>query len=279
MKSKKILKKINLLEKEYVKYTNRDLANKTKEFKNIIKNSKNKEKALQYILPEAYAVLRETIKRVTGKRLYDVQILGGYYLSQPKIAEIKAGEGKTLIQSMPAYLNALEGGGVHVITTNEYLAKRDFKEVGKILNFLGISVGLIYQGMDKEERKEAYKKDVTYGTNVEFGFDYLRDNISYDANEMVQQKLNYALIDEADSILIDEAQTPMIISQKKHKEDKKAYIKADKFVKSLNGISVLREKTKDNKQLEKIERYDYVIYKSLKYRTNFTGNRKSRKRI
>lgn len=261
MNAKSALRKINSLEHEYSKYTDKELVNKTIEFRKLLSN--NQKKLLQ-ILPEAYAVVREATKRVTGKRLYDVQIIGGYYLSQEKIAEIKAGEGKTLIQSMPAYLNALEGNGVNVITTNEYLAERDFKEVGSILKFLGLSVGFIYQGMDKNERKEAYKKDITYGTNVEFGFDYLRDNISYDKDELVQQKLNYALIDEADSILLDEAQTPMIISQKKHKEDPKPYIKADNFVKSLSGISVLKEEPKNEKQLKEIEKYDYVIYENYK---------------
>ncbi len=261
MKTRKVVKIVNSLEAKYMKYSDDELKEKTTEFKQVLLENK---KTLSQILPEAYALVREGTKRVTGKRLYDVQIIGGFYLNQRKIAEVKAGEGKTLIQGLPAYLNALTGKGVHMITTNEYLAKRDFNVVGKILEFLGLTVGLIYHEMDKKERKEAYKKDVTYGTNTEFGFDYLRDNIAYDKEELVQRSLNCAIIDEADSILLDEAQTPMIISEKKIKVDSAPYIKADEFVKKLNGITVLKEEVKNKKQVEEIEKYDYVVYDAYK---------------
>lgn len=251
---KKVIKQINNLEETIKKYTDKELKNKTMEFKQQLKNGKN----LDDILPEAFAVVREATKRITGKRLYDVQLMGGYILNQGRIAEIKAGEGKTLIQGLPAYLNALEGKGVHVITTNEYLSKRDFQEVGQILEFLGITVGLIQQNMNTKDRKQAYQKDVTYGANTEFGFDYLRDNIAYNTEDIVQRGLNYVIIDEADSILLDEAQTPMIISKKNLKTDPYPYVKANSFVRRLKGIQILKEEPKNRKQLEEIEKYDYV---------------------
>lgn len=257
---KNIVKQINQLEKNIKTYSDEQIKNKTTEFRNQLKEGKT----LEDILPEAFAIVREGARRVTGKRLYDVQLMGGYVLNQGRVAEIKAGEGKTLTESLPAYLNALEGKGVHIITTNEYLAKRDFNEIGKILEFLGLSVGLIYQGMDGKERKEAYKKDVTYGTNTEFGFDYLRDNIVSNKEEIVQRKLNYAIVDEADSILIDEAQTPMIISQKKYKTNPYPYVKANAFVKRLKGIRIIKEDPKDKEQLEENEQFDYVVDETYK---------------
>lgn len=257
---KKIVKQINDLEKVIEKYTNKQIKDKSKEYRKQIKNGKQ----LEEILPEAYAIVREATKRVTGKRLYDVQLIGGIILNQGRIAEIKAGEGKTLTETMPAYLNALEGKGVHVITTNEYLAQRDFKEIGKILEFLGITVGYIHQGMGNKERKEAYQKDVTYGTNTEFGFDYLRDNSTNDYNNIVQRELHYAIIDEVDSILIDEACTPMIISQKKYKKNPYPYAKANSFVRRLKGIKILKEEPRNKKQLEENEKYDYVVDETYK---------------
>ena len=260
-KINKICREIDKLEGKFEEFSSQELKNKTIEFKEKIKSGAQ----LDQILIEAFAVVREACKRVTGKRLYDVQIMGGSTLNQARIAEIKAGEGKTLTTCLPAYLNSLVGKGVHVITTNEYLAKRDYKEVGKILEYLGITVGLIYQNMDIEERKREYRKEVTYGTNTEFGFDYLRDNIATCEKEIVQRELYYAIIDEADSILLDEAQTPMIIGQKKYKVDIEAYIKANKFVDSLNGISIIKEEPKNKKQFKKIEEYDYVVDET--YRT------------
>lgn len=256
MKNKKILEKIKKHEKEISQYNEQQIKEKTKELKKKIQQEKIE---LEEILPEAYAIAKRGTKIITGKTLYDVQIEGGYILNQGRIAEIKAGEGKTITAVLPAYLNALEGKGVHIITTNEYLAKRDYNEVGKILEYLGITVGIIDQDMTTEERKKQYQKEVTYGTNTEFGFDYLRDNIARNKEEIVQRELNYAIIDEADSILIDEAQTPMIISNRKAKNDEKPYIKADKFVKSLKGIRIIKENPKDKKQLEENEKYDYVV--------------------
>lgn len=238
------------------------LKRKTIEFrKSII----NKEKELLDLLPEAFAVVKEAAKRVTGKRLYDVQLIAGFVLNNGEIAEIKAGEGKSIIASLPAYLNALDGKGAHIITTNEYLARRDYEQIGKIFKFLGLTVGLIYHNMKVADRKEAYKKDITYGTITEFGFDYLRDNIALFIDDVVQRELNYAIVDEADSILLDEAQTPMIISSKIKDFSKEPYIKANKFVNSLHGITVLKEENKNKKQLEKIEQYDYVT--DLTYKT------------
>lgn len=221
-------------------------------------NFSNRKKLLE-ILPEAYAVVREAARRVTGKRLYDVQIMAGYVLNEGGIAEIKAGEGKSIIASLPAYLNALDGKGVHIVTTNEYLAKRDYEEIGKIFEFLGLSVGLICQNMKTSDRKNAYQKDITYGTNTEFGFDYLRDHIAPYPEDVVQRELNYAIIDEADSILLDETETPMIISRKEKNFSKEPYLKANRFVNALTGITITKEEPKNKKQLIENEKYDYVV--------------------
>lgn len=259
-KEKKILKQVNDLEYVVSNYSKEQIQNKTNEFITQLKQNKK----IENILPEAFAMVREVIKRITGKRLYDVQIIGGYYLHQGRIAEIKAGEGKTLIESLPAYLNALNKKGVHVITTNEYLAKRDYEEVGSILKYLGLSVGFIYQGMETKERKEAYKMDVTYGMNTEFGFDYLRDNSLRGINDTVQRELNYAIIDEADSILLDEAQTPMIISQKEKEDNAEEYRKARNFVNKLNGIRIIKEEPKNKNQQRENEKYDYIVDETYK---------------
>lgn len=259
-KAKTILKEVNDLENVVCNYSKEQMQAKTNEFIEQLKQ----EKKIEEILPEAFAMVREAVKRITGKRLYDVQIIGGYYLHQGRIAEIKAGEGKTLIESLPAYLNALNKKGVHVITTNEYLAKRDFEEVGGVLKYLGLSVGFIYQGMESKDRKEAYKMDVTYGVNTEFGFDYLRDNTVRDINDTVQRELNYAIIDEADSILLDEAQTPMIISQKGKEDKADEYIKARDFVNKLNGRIIIKEEPKNKKQQRENEEYDYVVDETYK---------------
>ena len=259
-KAKTILKEVNELENVVCSYTKKQMQAKTNKFIEQLKQ----EKKMDEILPEAFAMVREAVKRITGKRLYDVQIIGGYYLHQGRIAEIKAGEGKTLIESLPAYLNALNKKGVHVITTNEYLAKRDFEEVGEVLKYLGLSVGFIYQGMESKDRKEAYKMDVTYGVNTEFGFDYLRDNTVRDINDTVQRDLNYAIIDEADSILLDEAQTPMIISRKGKEDKANEYIKARDFVNKLNGRTIIKEEPKNKKQQRENEKYDYIVDETYK---------------
>ncbi|MBQ5369439.1 MAG: preprotein translocase subunit SecA, partial [Peptococcaceae bacterium] len=185
-----------------------ELQAKTDEFKARLANGET----LDQLLPEAYAVVREASTRVLGMRHFDVQLMGGVILHQGRIAEMKTGEGKTLVATLPVYLNALTGKGVHVITVNDYLATRDSEQMGKLYNFLGLSVGLIVHGLDFNQRKEAYAADITYGTNNEFGFDYLRDNMVMHPQNMVQRELNFALVDEVDSILIDEARTPLIIS-------------------------------------------------------------------
>lgn len=259
-KVKKIVKEVNDLEKVVCNYSKKQMQAKTNEFIEQLKQ----EKKIDEILPEAFAMVREAVKRITGKRLYNVQIIGGYYLHQGRITEIKAGEGKTLIESLPAYLNALTKKGVHVITTNEYLAKRDFEEVGKVFKYLGLSVGFIYQGMESKYRKEAYKMDITYGVNTEFGFDYLRDNIVRDINDIVQRELNYAIIDEADSILLDEAQTPMIISQKGKANKTDEYIKSRNFVNKLKGRIIIKEEPKNKKQQRENEKYDYIVDETYK---------------
>jgi preprotein translocase subunit SecA len=205
---KKIVDIINSWEPEIKSLTDDALRSKTDEFKERIAQGET----LDEILPEAFAVVREASFRVLGMRPYDVQLMGGIVLHQGRIAEMKTGEGKTLVATMPAYLNALTGKGVHIVTVNDYLAKRDSEWMGGIFRFLGLNVGLIVHGLTAEERRKAYNADVIYGTNNEFGFDYLRDNMAMHRQEMVQRVLNYAIVDEVDSILIDEARTPLIIS-------------------------------------------------------------------
>lgn len=199
---------VNALEKDIENMSDASLAAKTSEFRDRLA----KGATLDDILPEAFAVVREASKRVLGLRHFDVQLAGGCVLHRGKISEMRTGEGKTLVATLPAYLNALTGKGVHVVTVNEYLARRDSQEMGRVYNFLGLSVGLIIHGLDFPERKAAYAADITYGTNNEFGFDYLRDNMVVSLDQMVQRPLNYAIVDEVDSILVDEARTPLIIS-------------------------------------------------------------------
>ncbi len=203
-----IVDKINSLEKSMESLSSANLAAKTSEFKVRLQ----KGETLDDLLPEAFAVVREASRRVTGMRHFDVQMIGGVVLHRGKIAEMRTGEGKTLVATLPVYLNALTGKGVHVVTVNDYLAKRDSEDMGRIYKFLGLSVGLIVHDMNPHERRAAYMADVTYGTNNEFGFDYLRDNMVINVDQMVQRELNYCIVDEVDSILIDEARTPLIIS-------------------------------------------------------------------
>ena len=203
-----IVDKINSLEKSMESLSSANLAAKTSEFKVRLQ----KGETLDDLLPEAFAVVREASRRVTGMRHFDVQMIGGVVLHRGKIAEMRTGEGKTLVATLPVYLNALTGKGVHVVTVNDYLAKRDSEDMGRIYKFLGLSVGLIVHDMNPHERRAAYMADVTYGTNNEFGFDYLRDNMVVNVDQMVQRELNYCIVDEVDSILIDEARTPLIIS-------------------------------------------------------------------
>lgn len=205
----KIVQNINSLEDGISKLNDNQLKDKTNQFKQSLQN---KQTTLDKILPEAFAIVREAAKRVLGQRHFDVQLLGGITLHNSMIAEMLTGEGKTLVSTLPVYLNALEGKGVHVITVNDYLAKRDRDWMGQIFEFLGLSVGVIVSGMDDEQRRIAYACDITYGTNNEFGFDYLRDNMKYSLDQLVQRPFNYAVVDEIDSVLIDEARTPLIIS-------------------------------------------------------------------
>ncbi|PZU23409.1 MAG: preprotein translocase subunit SecA, partial [Stenotrophomonas sp.] len=204
----RIVAKINALEPEIQKLSDDQLKAKTPEFRERIAAGE----ALDKVLPEAFAVCREASKRVLGMRHYDVQLIGGMVLHLGKIAEMRTGEGKTLVATLPVYLNALEGKGVHVVTVNDYLARRDSAQMGKLYNWLGMSVGVVYPGMPHSDKREAYGSDITYGTNNEFGFDYLRDNMALTRADRYQRGLHYAIVDEVDSILIDEARTPLIIS-------------------------------------------------------------------
>ncbi len=249
-----IVEKINSLEEEISKLSDLELKGKTEYFKNELKNGKT----LDDLLPEAFAVVREASKRVLGMRHFDVQLIGGIILHQGRIAEMKTGEGKTLVATLPVYLNALEGKGVHVITVNDYLAKRDSEWMGKLYKFLGLSVGLVIAGMEPQEKQAAYNADITYGTNNEFGFDYLRDNMVIYKNQLVQRGLHYAIVDEIDSILVDEARTPLIISGRAN-ESSDLYKKADSFVRKLTPKVIVEEDVKDFDQAEDNEKYDYIV--------------------
>ena len=228
--NKKIADKILALDEDMQKLTDSELQNKTDEFKKRLKDGES----LDDLLVEAFAVVREASDRVLGMKPYPVQLLGGIVLHNGQIAEMKTGEGKTLVETLPAYLNALEGKGVHIVTVNDYLAKRDQEWMGKVYSFLGLSVGCIIYGLTNSERQENYACDITYGTNNQFGFDYLRDNMVIYKDNMVQRGLNYAIVDEVDSILIDEARTPLIISGEGD-ESTDSYQKADEFIKGLEG--------------------------------------------
>ncbi|MGJ9457616.1 preprotein translocase subunit SecA [Oceanobacillus sp. CF4.6] len=248
--------KIEALEPEIEKLTDSELQKKTEEFKERYANGEE----IDDMLDEAFAVVREASKRVLGMRPFQTQLMGAIALHEGNIAEMKTGEGKTLASTMPAYLNALAGKGVHIITVNEYLADRDAQEMGQLYDFLGLTVGLNGNGLTKEEKREAYNRDITYGTNNEFGFDYLRDNMVLYKNQMVQRPLNFAIIDEVDSILIDEARTPLIISGSA-KKSAALYQQADGFVITLHGETdyTYDEKTKGvqltEEGINKAERY------------------------
>ena len=204
----KIVDKINALEDELSELSDQDLKSKTDELRSLYQDSES----FDDILPKAFAIVREASKRTLGLRHYDVQLIGGITLHEGKISEMKTGEGKTLVSTLPAYLNALSGRSVHIITVNEYLAQRDADWMRPIYEFLGLTVGCIKSNQNPPERKAAYEADITYGTNNEFGFDYLRDNLSYEEQMQSQGDLTFAIVDEVDSILIDEARTPLIIS-------------------------------------------------------------------
>ena len=226
----KVADKIDAMEPKFEAMTNKELKNMT----NIFKERLAKGETLDDILPEAFATVREASKRVLGLRHYNVQLIGGMVLHQGRIAEMKTGEGKTLVATAPVYLNALEGKGVHVVTVNDYLAKRDKEEMGKVYEFLGLTVGVIVHGQNPEVRRKQYECDITYGTNNEYGFDYLKDNMVIHKEQRVQRELNYAIVDEVDSILIDEARTPLIISGPGDKSTH-LYTDANTFVLTLKS--------------------------------------------
>lgn len=255
-KIKPVVAKINLLEPEMEALSDDELRAKTDEFKARLADGAT----LDDILPEAFAVVREASKRVLGMRHFDVQLIGGIVLHQGRISEMKTGEGKTLVSTCPAYLNALAGNGVHIVTVNEYLAKRDAEEMGQVHRFLGLTVGVIYHDMEKSERQEAYNCDITYATNNELGFDYLRDNMVVYEKDLVQRGLHFAIIDEVDSILIDEARTPLIISGQSDKSTK-LYELADMFVKTLTKGQILNEDEAMNPLIreELKEEGDFVV--------------------
>ena len=255
----KIVDKIEALDNDMQALTDEELQAKTPEFKERLKSGET----LDDILPEAFAVCREAAARSLRMKHFRVQLIGGVALHQGRIAEMKTGEGKTLVATLAAYLNALEGKGVHVITVNDYLAKRDAEWMGKLYSFLGLTVGCVVHGIDNEERKAAYNADITYGTNNEFGFDYLRDNMVIYKEDLMQRELNYAIIDEVDSILIDEARTPLIISGRGEKSTD-LYQKADQFVKGLTKETDFTIEEKDqqvaltDEGVEKAEKYFHV---------------------
>ena len=232
-KYSKVVEQINALEPSIAALSDEELQAKTAEFRQRI--AADPELKPQDLLVEAFAVVREASRRVLGMRHFDVQLIGGMVLADGRIAEMKTGEGKTLVATCPAYLHALFGKGVHVITVNDYLASRDSEWMGRIYKFLGLTVGLVIHGMEPAAKKQAYAADITYGTNNEFGFDYLRDNMCFRKENMVQRPLYYAIVDEVDSILIDEARTPLIISGPSAKS-------SDMYAKAATIVPRLKEK-------------------------------------
>ncbi len=224
-KIKPLIQKINNLEKDFLNFTPEKFIEKTNKLKKNISEGRK----LDDTLPEAFALVREAAKQTLNERHYDVQLVGGVVLHRGSIAEMKTGEGKTLVSTLPAYLNALSGNGVHIVTVNDYLAKRDSEWMGRVYSKLGLKTGCITNDLDDIQRKKNYEFDITYATNNELGFDYLRDNMKYDISEMVQKKRDFCIVDEVDSILIDESRTPLIISGGiEDKSDK--YFLANKFV-------------------------------------------------
>lgn len=253
-----LIEKIEGLEAEYSQLSEKELKSKTNEFKQRLQNGET----LDDILPEAFATCREAAWRVLGMKHYRVQLIGGIVLHQGRIAEMKTGEGKTLVATLPVYLNALSGKGVHVVTVNDYLAQRDSEWMGKVYRYLGLTVGLIVHDKDSSERKEAYQCDITYGTNNEYGFDYLRDNMVVYKERLVQRELNFAIVDEVDSILIDEARTPLIISGQGD-DATDMYQRADQLVRSLKAMH-LTETDEKLEQDEYAEDADYVVDEKAK---------------
>lgn len=256
-----IKEKVLALDEEYTALSEKELKAKTKEFKERLEDGES----LDSIMPEALATVREGAWRVLGKKPYPVQIIGAIVLQQGRIAEMKTGEGKTLVACCASYLNALEGKGCHVVTVNDYLAKSQSEEMGKVYRYLGLTIGCILHDMNNDERREAYNCDITYGTNNEFGFDYLRDNMVLYKSEKVQRDFNFAIVDEVDSILIDEARTPLIISGQGDKSTE-LYTQADKFAKSLKPYVVVELDDKQDQE-DIAEDYDYIIDEKAKTAT------------
>ena len=252
------VERINLLEPKYQKMTDGELQNQTKFFKEKLTDGISNNE----ILEDAFATVREAATRTLGQRHYDVQLLGGLILNDGSIAEMKTGEGKTLVSTLAVYLNALSGKGVHVVTVNDYLANRDSQWMGKIYEFLGLKVGCVTPSVNEEERKIAYNADITYATNNELGFDYLRDNMKFRLEDMVQRAPNYAIIDEVDSILIDEARTPLIISGQAETSSE-TYKSIDKLIPALvkedfDLDEKQRSVTLTDKGLENIEKFAFA---------------------
>ncbi len=250
-KIRPIAKKVMELEEAYKQLSDAELRQKTTQFRKELEDGKT----LDDILPDAFATMREASWRVLGMKHFEVQVIGGIILHQGRIAEMKTGEGKTLVSTLPAYLNALSGKGVHIVTVNDYLAKRDSEWMGKVYRFLGLSVGLIIHGLSPKEKQDAYNADITYGTNNELGFDYLRDNMVVHKEDMVQRGHNYAIVDEVDSILIDEARTPLIISGMGQQAND-LYKVADSFAKRLKKLVVTEQ---DDKELDTDVDADYIV--------------------
>src|SRR5687767_12903481 len=249
-----LVAEINAKEPEIQALSDDALRGKTIEFRQRLANGET----LDDLLPEAFSVVREAGKRTLNMRHFDVQLIGGVVLHRGRIAEMKTGEGKTLVATLPAYLNALEGKGVHVVTVNDYLARRDSEWMGKIYRFLGMSVGVIQHELNDAERQVAYRSDITYGTNNEFGFDYLRDNMKFDLANFVQRGHHYAIVDEVDSILIDEARTPLIISGPAE-ESTDLYYEVDRIIPRLSKGAVTQGnvKAEDREKLEATG--DYIV--------------------
>ena len=263
-KIKPIVAQINDLEKNFINYKTQDFIKKTNELKKNVLDGRSYED----ILPEAFALVREASKQVLGERHFDVQLAGGIFLHRGCVAEMKTGEGKTLVSTLPAYLNALGGKGVHIVTVNDYLAKRDSEWMGKVFNYLGISTGCIVNELNDIERKKNYSNDITYATNNELGFDYLRDNMKYSKDELVLREHNFAIVDEIDSCLIDEARTPLVISGAA--EDKTMqYIAVDKLIKNLKNTDFdLDEKEKN---IRAILNFGHTFAHALETKFNYSS--------
>src|SRR5215475_8310087 len=249
-----LVAQINALEPSVQTLSDEQLRLKTDEFRRRLADGET----LNELMPEAFAVVREAGRRVLNMRHFDVQLVGGAVLHSGKIAEMKTGEGKTLVATLPAYLNALEGNGVHVVTVNDYLARRDSEWMGKIYRFLGLTVGVIQHELTDAERQVAYAADITYGTNNEFGFDYLRDNMKFELAHYVQRGHNFAIVDEVDSILIDEARTPLIISGPAE-ESTELYYQIDRIIPSLKRGATTRGDTKAEEREALEATGDYIV--------------------